>query len=128
MDGGGVIGRTDMVSLRLKSRQWVVDEKGDIIIGEGRKEILENIERTGSINQTAKIMKMSYKGVWSKIKATENYLKVTLVQADKRRGSFLTREGKALLERYTLLKKRCLKADDKIFNEIFKNPSQSRSR
>lgn len=109
-----------MVSLRLKSRQWIVDENGDIIIGEGRKEIFDNIEKTGSINQTARIMRMSYKGVWSKIRATENYLKVRLVQADKRRGSYLTKEGKDLLNKYIKLKERCLEADDKIFKDIFK--------
>jgi molybdate transport system regulatory protein len=51
-------------------------------MGEGRREILENIEKTGSINQTAKIMKMSYKGVWSKIKATESYLRIRIVDTD----------------------------------------------
>lgn len=109
-----------MVSFRLKSRQWIVDENDNIIIGEGRKEILENIEKTGSINQTAKIMKMSYKGVWSKIKATENYMKVKIVETDKKKGSHLTKEGKDLVKKYRLLKLRCLKADDKIFNAVFK--------
>ncbi len=109
-----------MVSLRLKSRHWIVDEHDNIIVGEGRKEILENIEKTGSINKAAKIMKMSYKGVWSKIKATEGYLKAKVVEADKRRGSYLTKEGKDLLEKYTLLKERCLKADDGVFRTIFK--------
>lgn len=109
-----------MVSFRLKSRQWIVDENDNIIIGEGRKEILQNIEKTGSINQTAKIMKMSYKGVWSKIKATENYMKVKIVETDRKKGSHLTKEGKDLVKRYRLLKLRCLKADDKIFNAIFK--------
>jgi len=97
-----------------------VDENDNIIIGEGRKEILQNIEKTGSINQTAKIMKMSYKGVWSKIKATENYMKVKIVETDRKKGSHLTKEGKDLVKRYRLLKLRCLKADDKIFNAIFK--------
>ncbi|MGD2127155.1 MAG: LysR family transcriptional regulator [Desulfobacteraceae bacterium] len=109
-----------MVSLRLRSRHWIVDEIGDIIIGEGRKEILEHIEETGSINQTAKIMRMSYKGVWSKIKATEQTMKIKLVETNKKRGSHLTKEGKALLQKYDLLKKECLKADDKIFKAIFK--------
>ncbi len=108
-----------MANLRLRSRQWIVDDKGNIIIGEGRAEIFETIQRTGSINQTAKIMKMSYKGVWSKIKVTEEYLKVTLVETDKKRGSELSREGKELLQKYNLLKERCLKADDRIFKEIF---------
>lgn len=109
-----------MVSLRLRSRQWIVDEEGRIIIGEGRKTILENIEKTGSINQTAKIMKMSYKGVWSKIKATENSMQVRIVDADRKRGSRLTKEGKELLEKYAQLKKRCVEADDKIFKALFK--------
>ena len=108
-----------MGNLRLKSRQWIVDEYNNIIMGEGRREILENIQKTGSINQTAKIMKMSYKGVWSKIKATEGYMKTRIVETDKKRGSQLTEEGKILLEKYNLLKKRCVKADDKIFNVIF---------
>ncbi|MBW1888237.1 MAG: LysR family transcriptional regulator [Deltaproteobacteria bacterium] len=109
-----------MTSFILKSRQWLVDENDNIIMGEGRKEILENIEKTGSLNQTAKVMKMSYKGVWSKLKATENYLNVKIVRSDKKRGSCLTEEGKDLLEKYSLLKKRCLKSDDKIFKSIFK--------
>lgn len=109
-----------MGSLRLRSRQWIVDEDGNIIIGEGRKAILENIERTGSINQTAKLMKMSYKGVWSKIKVTEGYMKVRIVDTDRKQGSRLTREGKELLEKYTQLKKSCVEADDNIFRMIFK--------
>ncbi len=107
------------MALQLKSRHWIVDERGNIIIGEGRREILENIEKTGSINQTAKLMKMSYKGVWSKIKVTENYMKTKIVETDKKRGSRLTNEGKMLLMKYTLLKQRCLRTDDKIFKTIF---------
>ena len=110
-----------MEELKLRSRHWIVNEKGDIIIGEGRSEIFENIERTGSINQTAKVMKMSYKGVWSKIKVTEDYLKIRLVATDKKRGSHLTKEGKALLEKYHTLKRKCLQADDKLFKSIFKS-------
>ena len=109
-----------MVSFRLKSRQWLVDENDGIIMGEGRKEILENIEKTGSINKTAKLMKMSYKGVWSKIKATESYLNAKIVETNKKRGSCLTEEGKALLDKYNSLKKQCTHADDHIFHAIFR--------
>jgi molybdate transport system regulatory protein len=109
-----------MAELKLRSRHWIVNEKGEIIIGEGRSEILENIEKTGSLNKTAKVMKMSYKGVWSKIKVTEDYLKVRLVATDKTRGSRLTREGKELLEKYHTMKAKCLQADDKIFRTVFR--------
>ena len=108
-----------MVPIKLKSRQWLVDEHDRIIMGEGRKEILETIEKTGSINQTAKVMKMSYKAAWGKIKATEQYLNYRIVHTDRKRGTWLTGAGKELLENYSLLKKRCLEEEDKIFSSIF---------
>ena len=108
-----------MAKLRLKSSQWIVDEDDNAIIGKGRMEILDNIEKTGSINQTAKMMKMSYKAVWSKIKATEKHLDIVIVHADRKEGSRLSKEGKELLEKYRLLKKECLSADDKLFRRIF---------
>lgn len=106
-------------SFKLRSRQWIVDEHNRIIIGEGRRDILENIQKTGSLNKTAKIMKMSYKGVWSKIKATEKYLNFRIVHTDRKEGSRLTNEGKELLSRYNLLKKKCLEEDNRIFKSIF---------
>jgi molybdate transport system regulatory protein len=113
-----------MVEIKLKSSHWIVDENDNIIIGEGRMEILEHVENTGSINQAAKMMKMSYKAVWSKIKYTEKHLNAKIVHSDKKTGSRLTREGKALLEKYRLLKKECMMTDDRIFINIFK-PEQS---
>ena len=109
-----------MAKLRLKSSQWIVDEDDNAIIGKGRMEILDNIEQTGSINQTAKMMKMSYKAVWSKIKATEKHLDTVIVHTDRKEGSRLSNEGKELLEKYRLLKQECLSADDDIFTNIFK--------
>jgi len=61
-----------------------------------------------------------YKAVWSKIKYTEKHLNARIVHSDKKTGSRLTREGKALLEKYRLLKKECMMTDDRIFNNIFK--------
>ena len=109
-----------MVQLKLRSSYWIVDDAGNIIIGKGRAEILENIEKTGSINQAAKVMKMSYKGVWSKIKATEKHLNQKIVHADRQEGSRLTSQGKQLLEKYRQLEKKCMTSDDRIFTQIFK--------
>jgi molybdate transport system regulatory protein len=109
-----------MAKLKLKSGQWIVDDDDNIIIGEGRAEILENIEKTGSINQAAKMMKMSYKAVWGKIKATEKHLNTCIVNRDRKEGSRLSQDGKGLLEKYKRLKEKCISADDKIFSSIFK--------
>jgi len=63
---------------------------------------------------------MSYKAIWSKIKYSENHLNTKIVYADKKDGTRLSKEGKDLLEKYGLLKKRCMTADGKIFRSIFK--------
>jgi len=113
-----------MSKIRLRSRQWLEDDDGNIIIGEGRQRIFELIEETGSINQTAKVMRMSYRGVWGKIKATEEHLNKQIVLTERRHGSRLTREGKELLANYQQLKTDCRKADDAIFNEIFSDAEE----
>ena len=110
-----------MSGIRLKSRQWLEDGDGNIIMGEGRQRIFELIEETGSINQTAKLMRMSYRGVWGKIKATEGHMNKKLVLTERRHGSRLTDKGKALLGSYRKLKLDCRKADEEVFKEIFRD-------
>ncbi len=105
--------------LKLRSRHWIVNENDEVILGNGRMEILVNIEKTGSINQAAKVMKMSYKGAWSKIRATEKHLHAKIVLTNKRTGTRLTDEGKALVDKYKQLHEKCCQADDDIFNQIF---------
>jgi len=96
-----------------------VDENNNIIFGKGRLEILETIDRTGSINQTAKVLKMSYKTVWSKIKSTENHLKIKVVRSDRKTGTHLTPEGRELVKTFAKLRSQCLAADDRIFRRFF---------
>jgi molybdate transport system regulatory protein len=81
--------------------------------------ILKNIEETGSINQAAKKMKMSYKAVWSKIKATERHFGEKIVIADKKTGTQLTEAGKALLEKYRSMHLACCASADEIFSRFF---------
>ena len=107
--------------LKLRSSHWIVNENNEIILGKGRMEILENIEKTGSINQAAKRMKMSYKGMWSKIKSTEKHLKMEVVHSDKKEGTHLTPEGKALLDKYRRIHRECCRTDDGIFKRIFES-------
>jgi len=109
-----------MNDFKLKSSHWIVDQDDRIVMGEGRLAILDRIEETGSINQAAKSLNMSYKTAWSKIKSTESNLKKKIVDTDKNLGTRLTPEGKKLLERYRELKKKCMAADDRAFKKIFK--------
>ncbi len=105
--------------MKLRSNQLVINDDGGIIMGSGRMAILESIDSTGSINQTSKLLKMSYKTVWSKIKSTEKNFGKPVVLADKQTGTKLTKDGKDLLEKYRQLKRQCIQADDIIFENIF---------
>lgn len=105
--------------MKLRSNQLIVNDEGEIIMGNGRMQILASIDRTGSINQTSKEMNMSYKTVWSKIKSTEKNFGKPVVHADRKTGTRLTSEGRRLLEKFRQLKKRCIQADDAIFKDIF---------
>ena len=110
-----------MGKVHLKSRQWLEDGLGKMIMGEGRQRIFELIQETGSINQTAKLMKMSYRGVWGKVKATEEHLNKRIVVTERRHGSWLTDDGKRLLKDYARLKQECQKGDEEIFRAIFED-------
>ena len=107
--------------LKLQSCQRVVDEKNRIVMAEGRMALLEHIVRTGSINQAAKQMKMSYKSAWSKIRSTEKHFKVKIVSSDKATGTQLTKAGKELLEKYKQVKEHCLAVDDAAFEAVFES-------
>jgi len=110
--------------MKLRSSQLILNDDGEIIMGAGRMKILESIEQTGSINKTAKALKMSYKTVWSKIKTTEKNFGKSVVLADKQTGTTLTEDGKVLLYNYRLLKQSCIRADDKIFSDIFSHRTE----
>ena len=105
--------------MRLKSIQLLVGDDGGIIMGKGRMEILESIDRTGSINKTSKELGMSYKSVWSKIKSTQTHFGRPVVHATRSKGTRLTQEGRTLLERYKQLNQCCIQSDDRHFEEIF---------
>ena len=96
-----------MTKLKLKSSQWIVDDQDRIVMGEGRLQILDCIDRTGSINQAAKMLKMSYKSAWSKIQSTQKHLQLPIVETDRHKGTRLTAEGRDLIEKYRRLKKYC---------------------
>ena len=52
--------------MKIDGRFWLTKE-GQSFLGSGRVELLEWIDKTGSINAAAKEMKMSYKAAWERI-------------------------------------------------------------
>ena len=80
------------------------------MLGKGGAQILEGIDRLGSLTATAKSLKMSYRFVWRYIRRTEDRLGEPVIvtrrggkPTEKRRGgggAELTPAGKNLLSDY----------------------------
>jgi len=91
------------MSLKTTIRLHLWLETGDtMVFGMGRVQLLDLIERHGSLRKAASILGMSYRAAWCKLRATEQALGVKLVenQAHKREGCRLTEEGQEFREMF----------------------------
>ena len=89
--------------MEIFGRFWV-KENGKSFLGLGRIDLLKGIEQTGSISQSAKTMRMSYKAAWDNIDAINNLADKPLVEryigGRGGSGTKLTREGQKAIEAY----------------------------
>jgi molybdate transport system regulatory protein len=109
------------MGFRVRSKIWIENEEGKLVIGTGRLRILKAIEESGSMNKAAQMVKQPFRAVWGKIRATEERCGFTLVERTSG-GSRLTEEGRRLLETYLLLRGRCEAFADEEFRGLFKIP------
>jgi molybdate transport system regulatory protein len=81
---------------------WLETEKG-VFFGPGREELLESIERYGSLRKAAVELGMSYRAAWGKIKRTEEVLGLKLIDkaGSYKEGYRLTDTGKAMKEKFS---------------------------
>jgi len=90
----------------LEGRLWLSKGEGNFL-GKGRIELLEQIERTGSISKAAKAMKMSYKAAWDSVDAMNNLAEQPLVEratgGKGGGGTRLTEYGKEIIATYRIL-------------------------
>lgn len=96
-------------NLSLKATLRIVGAE-EPVFGPGRLELLENIEKTGSINQAAKIMGMSYKKAWKMISSmneqAKNPLVVMKTGGSSGGGAVVTEEGHEIMNYYQALHRR----------------------
>jgi len=95
--------------LTINGRLWL-ESNGSRFFGPGPLELLERINETGSINQAAKQMKMSYKKAWEIVnrlnEIVDSPLVITATGGEKGGGSSLSDEAKYLIEYYQSLRER----------------------
>ncbi len=85
----------------MRLHLWLETEKG-VFFGQGRLQLLEYIEYSGSLNAAAKALGMSYRAAWGKIKTSEEVLGFQLVEQPegKRGGGQLSEAAKLLIASY----------------------------
>jgi molybdate transport system regulatory protein len=72
-------------------------------LGPGRADLLEGIDKTGSIAEAAKGMGMSYKRAWSLVQALNDGYGAALVETQRGgsgQGANLTDDGRSVLDAY----------------------------
>jgi molybdate transport system regulatory protein len=106
------------MALRVRTKIWIENDKGKLVIGTGRLRILEAILEVGSMNKAARKLKQPFRAVWGKIKATEERCGFKVVERTGA-GSKLTKEGMELFSTFMQLKNRCKNYTDVQFNELF---------
>ncbi len=85
---------------RVRLNLWLDTEEG-MLFGLGRAQLLEQIEKQGSLNKAAKELGMSYRAAWGRLKNTEEVLGDSLVLKTRgRKGCSLTPLGERVLEDY----------------------------
>lgn len=87
-------------SANIRARFWITGEHSGYV-GIGRIELLEQIDKCGSMNQAAKSMGMSYKKAWKLIQELNAMYDEPLVEKEvggkSGGGSIVTARGKKLI-------------------------------
>ena len=108
--------------MEIKSKLWI-EVDGEPVFGQGRRFLLQAIDKYGSINQAAKEINISYRKAWGYIKAMEERLGIKLVerQAGGKNGggALLTEDAREFLKKYEQMEDGIREMVDKKFKIIF---------
>ena len=89
------------IAATLRIHLWLECADG-LLFGIGRAQLLEKIERHGSLKQAAADLGMSYRAAWGKMHATEKALGEKIIQRSghRRDGHELTDFGRQLKDNF----------------------------
>ncbi|MCP4679239.1 MAG: LysR family transcriptional regulator [Deltaproteobacteria bacterium] len=109
--------------MKVHTKIWLESDAGKLLLGEGRLEIFQAIDRTGSLSAASRELGMSYRAVWGKVRATEERLGIKLVDGvaggPKHGGTQLTDEAHTFIARFEEFNNRARAAVDHIAIELF---------
>lgn len=104
------------MSYKIKSRIWIEFED-KVLLGEGRVQLLKEIDKTGSLSQAAKEIDISYKKAWELLNSINLSAKqpvtINSVGGKGGGGAELTEYGKSLISAFEEINQNCWKFLDK---------------
>lgn len=113
----------DIAKLQVRTKTWIENDRGDLLFGKGKTEILELIEAEGSIAKAAEQLGMSYKKAWTHIKILQENIADELVVAKKggggRGGTTLSAHARELVAKYRQLQEEIEAFANRRFRELF---------
>jgi molybdate transport system regulatory protein len=102
---------------KVRSKIWIEDAEGNVVFGLGRYRILDAVRRNGSLQGAAKELKMSYRAVWCRVKASESRTGRTLVVREGK-GSKLTPFAQSLMKQFKRLQAIVEKESDEVYQNL----------
>ena len=106
---------------KIKSRIWIESEN-NVLLGEGRVQLLKAINETGSLSKAAKSINISYKKAWGLLdsinKSAKKPVTINSIGGKGGGGAELTQYGKALILAFDDINKNCWEFLDKQLEKI----------
>lgn len=105
-----------VVRLSVKNRN--AEDKS--MFGPGIAALCLGVREHGSLNASAKSMRMAYSKAWRVIKDTEETLGIQLLLRDGAHGSSLTDEGNKLLDAYLAVQEKLASEAQELFDQLLR--------
>lgn len=98
------------MNYKIKSRIWIESED-NVLLGQGRVNLLKAIDETGSLSQAAKSLSISYKKAWQLLdsvnKSAAKPVTINSIGGKGGGGAQLTEYGKSLIKAFDEINKNC---------------------
>ena len=109
------------MSYKIKSRIWIECDN-NVLLGEGRVQLLKAIQKTGSLSKAAKSLNISYKKAWQLLdsvnKSAKKPVTINSIGGKGGGGAQLTDYGKSLINAFDEINKNCWAFLDKQLEKI----------
>ncbi|HEX6159823.1 MAG TPA: LysR family transcriptional regulator [Thermoanaerobaculia bacterium] len=107
----------------IRPRIRIVRDDGTIALGPGKADLLEAIQRTGSIRQSAEELGMSYMRAWNLVRTMNAAFRGPLVETERggrAQGAQLTGRGEEILRLYRRMEAKAERAIEADWDELRK--------